>query len=350
MFASALKLKMREQYVARKLPNDLQQRENAAFVLGVGRDGIVLDPRFCFSPHFFTKVVSARDATLKTFFEDDMTNTISILFLILGLFGFAILTGTSAKAQQPGIVSAGYAMADTVVKVPIDSEPPSMPLTSAQIIAAFLKTEAATREALNQHTCKREVILETIGPNGEVTGQYIRQSQFIFDDKGNRIERVLYHPASTITQLRITKEDIQDLAGAQLLGVDVTEVGKYKLSYAGTDMIGSQRAFIIDVAPVVAPDPQHMKQRYFVGRVWINADNYHLIKVKGVVEPHGKQRFPVFETWRGMVGDLLLPVRTQADDVLHFPRIDVHYRINVRYYDYQRFSSKVVITEVPASE
>jgi hypothetical protein len=232
----------------------------------------------------------------------------------------------------------------------IGSEPPPLPLSSKAIITAFLKSEAETRDALNQHTFKRDVVLQTIGPNGEVTGEYIRNSQFLFDDRGNRIERVLYHPSSTISEMRITKEDIQDLAGSQLLGLDIAEAGKYRLSYVGTEMVDSRTAFVIDVAPARTPDPQHMKERFFVGRVWVAANSFCVIKVKGIVEPQGKQRFPVFETWREAVTDsLVFPNLTTANDVLRFPNRDVRYRINVKYYDYKRFASRVTLTEIDPS-
>lgn len=225
-----------------------------------------------------------------------------------------------------------------------------MPLNPKAIIAGFLKSEAATRDALNQHTFKRDVVLQTIGPNGQVTGEYIRNSQFIFDDRGNRIERVFYHPSPTIREMRITKEDIQDLAGAQLLGVDIAETGKYRLSYQGSDTVDWRLAFVIDVAPATTPDPQNMKERFFVGRIWVDANTLQVIKVKGMVEPQGKQRFPIFETWRGPVAEaLVFPNHTFADQTLHFPNRDVHYRISVKYYDYRRFASKVAITEIDPS-
>ena len=253
-------------------------------------------------------------------------------------------------AQEPSIALANARPDAAVIRVPVDSEPPPMPLSPKAIIAAFLKSEVETRDALNQHTFKRDVVLQTIGPNGEVTGEYIRNSQFLFDDRGNRIERVLYHPSSTISEMRITKEDIQDLAGAQLLGVDIAEAGKYRLSYVGTEMVDSRTAFVIDVAPARTPDPQHMKERFFVGRVWVAANTFCVIKVKGIVEPQGKQRFPVFETWRETLTDsLVFPKLTTANDVLRFPNRDVRYRINVRYYDYKRFASKVTVTEIDPS-
>ncbi len=161
-----------------------------------------------------------------------------------------------------------------------------------------MAAETKVREALNQHTFKRDVSLQTIGPNGEVTGEYIRNSQFIFDDGGRRIERVLFHPASTIHEMRITKEDIQDLEGSQLLGIDIVEASKYQLTFVGAETVDARQVFAIDVNPMTQPDPNRMKERFFVGRVWVDPNTFQIVKIKGIVEPQGKQRFPMFITWR----------------------------------------------------
>jgi len=217
----------------------------------------------------------------------------------------------------------------------------------ADIIQRFIEAESKEREALNQHTFKRDVVLQTIGPNGEVTGQYVRNSQFLFDDKGRRIERVLYHPASTIREMRITREDIQDLAGGQLLGVDITEASKYQFRFVGPDVVNSRELVAIDVTPLIQPNPNRMSERFFIGRIWIDSTTFQIVRTKGWVEPQGKQRFPTFETWREPFNAALaFPVRTEADDILHFPQYDVHYRIKVRYYDYKLFACKVSIKDV----
>ncbi|HYJ86801.1 MAG TPA: hypothetical protein VEW46_12140 [Pyrinomonadaceae bacterium] len=217
----------------------------------------------------------------------------------------------------------------------------------AVILARFVAAETKVREALNQHMFKRAVVLQTIGPNGEVTGEYIRNSEFVFDDRGRRIERVLFHPPSTIREMRITKEDIQDLAGSQLLGIDILETSKYRLTYAGAEAVESRLLFAIDVNPAIQPNPKRMSDRYFVGKVWVDPNTFQIVKIRGIVEPQGKQRFPRFVTWREPTKDALaFPARTETDDVLHFRNRDVHYRIKVRYYDYKLFGSRVNITEI----
>lgn len=221
----------------------------------------------------------------------------------------------------------------------------------AEIIQRFIDAEVKQREALNQHTFKRDVVLQTIAPNGQVTGEYIRNSQFLFDDKGKRIERVLYHPASTIREMRITREDIQDLAGSQLLGIDINEIAKYQFKVAGRATLDSRDAIALDVTPSIQPDPHRMAERFFIGRIWIDANTFQAIKTEGFVEPQGKQRFPHFETWREPIkGPFVFPVRTTADDILHFPARDVHYRISVRYYDYKLFACQVSVKEIDAAQ
>jgi hypothetical protein len=263
---------------------------------------------------------------------------LGFLFLITASFN-------QSFSQQSSVASLGKA--DSGRSDSVSRSEPKGPVDSASILASFVAAENKVREALNQHTFKRDVVLQTIGPNGEVTGEYIRNSQFLFDDRGRRIEKVLFHPKSTIREMRITKEDIQDLAGSQLLGIDIVEANKYRLTYAGTEIIDSRQTFAIDVTPTTTPNPHRMKERYFVGRVWVDPHTCQIVKIKGIVEPQGKQRFPIFETWREPIKNALaFPTRTEADDILHFGALDVHYRIKVRYYEYKQFGSKVSITEI----
>lgn len=254
----------------------------------------------------------------------------------------ATVINVQGQHAQTGLTPDGA----TAITVELP-EPPPAALNGTRVVEKFVEAEQLVRDSMNQHMFKRDVLLQTIGPNGEPNGDYIRRSEFIFDDRGNRIERVLYHPAPSLQKMKITKEDIQDLAGAQLLGIDVTEQSKYRLDFVGGEMSGNRAVFAIDITPHVKPNPHKMKERFFVGRVWIDAQTFQIVKVRGKVEPQGKQRFPTFETWRETTqANLLFPTRTHADDILRFPQFDVHYRVQVKYYDYKLFAGKVTIKDV----
>lgn len=135
--------------------------------------------------------------------------TFSAAFVLAYSDAFVIAQGNAVSPEQPRSERFEHVMKD--------SGPPIL-LTPERLLIDFMNSEGRVREALNQHTFRRDVLIQTIGPDGEVTGQYVRNSQFVFDDKGGRVERVLFHPGSTLQGVKITKEDIQDLAGAQLLG------------------------------------------------------------------------------------------------------------------------------------
>jgi hypothetical protein len=255
---------------------------------------------------------------------------------------------TMVSAQKPVLNQVPQSMTASVNRDGLSETEPPVMVMPADILKRFLLTEARFREKMNQSAFKRDVILQTIGPDGLITGEYIRNSRFFLDDRGGRVEKVLYHPKSTIREMKITREDIQDLACAQLFGFEITDMSRYDLTYVGQEAINLRQTFAIDVRPQQAPDPQRMSERFFVGRIWVDALSFQIVKMRGQTLPQGKQRFPIFTTSRAqLVGsDLLFPVSTFADEVLHFPKRDVHYRVTVRYYDYKRFASKVSFLEI----
>ena len=113
------------------------------------------------------------------------------------------------------------------------------------------------------------------------------------------------------------------------------------------EFLDGERVYALTVEPAVKPNQYRMSERFFRGSVWIDAANFQIGRVRGIVEPQGKQRFPTFETWREPVTSTFnFPTRTEADDVLHFPKRDVNYRIRVRYYDYKLFASTVSVKEL----
>jgi hypothetical protein len=272
----------------------------------------------------------------------------SILLLLLVAF---VLTAAQAQTLSQEWTQFHHRELGNEAPPPLDASaalptPPPRPVNSgpAAIIGNFISAETTFRETLLQFSFKRDVVLQTIGPLGEVTGEYVRNSSFVLDDRGRRIERVLYHPASTIREMTITKEDVQDLAGSQLFGLELDELNSYNFSHLSEENLDGRAVFVVGVSPKQEPDPRHMRSRFFVGRIWIDAETFQTVKLEGTTEPHGKQRFPAFQTKRELkIESLLFPSSTSADDVLHFTHKDVHYRIKVKYYDFKRFASRVKI-------
>lgn len=202
---------------------------------------------------------------------------------------------------------------------------------SSQSLQDILRVEKNTREALNQYAFKRDVLFQELNSEGQVTGEYSRISEFVFDDRGQRVERNV-QKKSTLTEIRLTDEDVEDFAGVQLLAID--DPGLYNLELSG-DLIS------------VRPRPE-TQGRYFTGELQFHPVSLQITKARGRAGPSpGEHRFPFFTVERGDVGAAyLFPVSTFADDVLHFPKKDVRVRIKTRYYDYRKFQSSVTLAEI----
>ena len=151
---------------------------------------------------------------------------------------------------------------------------------------------------------------------GEVMGEYHRVSQFVFDDRANRFEKITYFPASTLTELEVTAEDIEDLGGIQPFALEAAKIDQYNFKFLGTEHIDELDTYVFDVQPKVVP--KKVSERFFIGRIWVDDRDLQIVKVRGKGIPEGKQRFPIFETYRQQVdGHYWFPVYTYADDTLY---------------------------------
>ena len=274
------------------------------------------------------------------------TNGFHLTRLCLLVF---VMSVTAAYGQQmmESDLSTTYVPVNNSWGHTMNAPPGMVRVSPATIIKNFIDAEIRFRKTLIQFSFKRDVTLQTIGPQGEVTGEYIRNSIFVLDDQGQRVEKVFYHPKVTLKELGITKEDIQDLAGSQLFGLELSDLNSYNLSYLGAETLNGRLMYVVAVSPNREPDPRHMRSRFFVGRFWIDPGTFQPVYLEGVTEPHGKQRFPSFKTERQMqIDNLRFPSSTYADDVLRFPKKNIHYRIKARYYDFKRFAGRVKIVEL----
>ena len=264
--------------------------------------------------------------------------TSAALFLVTGLFTFPTATTAWSQAGQTIEAQTSKSLADSP---PIDIE---------KIVRAFTAKETEFRHALSEYAFKRDAIVQTIGMGGQVTGEYHRDSQFVFNDNNERFEKITYFPLPTLTELSVTQEDLEDLGGVQPFALEASKLAQYDFKYFGKERLDEVDTYVFDVAPKIVP--KKVSERFFQGRIWVDQQDLQIVKVRGKGVPEGNQRFPVFETYRQQVdGHYWFPTYTYADDELIFPKgQSVHLRMVVRYTDYKRFQSKVKIVEVGDSE
>jgi len=220
-----------------------------------------------------------------------------------------------------------------------------------RIINAFTAKETQFRKALTEYAFKRDAVLQSLGMGGQITGEYHRVSYFTFDDAGNRFEKISYFPMPSFGA--VTQEDLDDLGGIQPFALEPSKIPQYDFKYVGREKIDELNLYVFDVSPRVVPDAKKTKERFFKGRVWVEDQDFQIVKTKGKGLPETKNnKFPVVETYREQIdGKNWFPTYSYADEELVYDSGEVlHVRMQVRYSDFVKASAKVKIIEIENPE
>jgi TonB family protein len=258
-----------------------------------------------------------------------------LMHLALVLIGFIAL---SVSAQTGGSAQP-------------DTNGGMSPAEVERIIRTFTAKEAEFRRALNSYSFKRDALIQSIGMGGQVLGEYHRVSTFTFDDQGNRYEKINFFPMSSMSE--VTAEDIEDLGGIKPFALEPSKIHLYNIRYAGKEKIDELNLYIFDVTPKVMPSPKNIKDRLFSGRIWVEDQDFQIVKTKGKGVPETKtNKFPTVETYREHIdGRYWFPTYSYADEELIFDNGgSLHVRLKVRYMDFTPTRATLKVTEIGEEE
>jgi hypothetical protein len=226
--------------------------------------------------------------------------------------------------------------------------------TPEEVIQRFAAKETDFSKARDQYTYRQDVKVETLDGD-TVDGEYHEVFDVMFDDKGKRIENVVFAPQSSLTKIYMSQEDFADIRHRLPFVLTSEDLPEYNILYVGQQQEDELHCYVFDIAPKKIEG----KKRYFQGRVWVDDHDFQIVKTYGKTVPdlcnnrpcnevkrRGDQEnlFPKFTTWRQQIdGQYWFPVFTKADDELHFKVGDVRIKEIVKYEDYKRFGSNVKI-------
>ena len=207
-----------------------------------------------------------------------------------------------------------------------------------KIVQKFTENEKQFRAALNEYIFSRSATMQTVGIGGNITGTYRRDSDMTFAGDGSRIEKITFFPVSTLTEISVTPEDLEDLGGVNPFALEPSTISMYDFNYIGKEKIDELDLYVFDVTPKAIPDPKKTKLRLFTGRVWVDDQDMMIVKSKGKAVPETKEnKFPVVETWRENIdGKYWFPSYASSDDELVFDSGQVvKLRMRVKYNNYK---------------
>jgi hypothetical protein len=255
---------------------------------------------------------------------------------------------TASVLFLAALAISGTAQAPTIVK----SDVPQAEIET--IIRKFTTGESLFRQALGGYAFNRSATIQTIGMGGQVTGTFRKDSAITFTESGDRFEKLIFAPVSTLTEITITPADLENMGGIDPFAIEPKTIPKYNFTYLGKEKIDELSLHVFEVTPKVIPNWKKTDEKLFSGRIWVDDQDFMIVKTKGKAVPEGKERFPIMETWRENIdGKYWFPSFTSSDDELVFDSGQVvKMRVRVKYTNYRvgRTDVKIVTEEdVPAA-
>jgi len=224
---------------------------------------------------------------------------------------------------------------------PLDSSLPEG-VTVRSIINKFAAQEEIYKQAREHYTYRQVVRMQTLDDRGFPDGEYDDTFDVTFNDQGERVTKQVSQPRDTLKRIRVTPEDIDDIRNRLPFVLTTDEIPDYNIRYRGQQTTSGTHAYVFDISPKAMEE----NRRYFEGRIWVDANQYQIVKSAGKAVPdiynqNGENLFPSFTTYRELVdGKYWFPSYTKSDDYLHFSTDSVHVIETVDYINYKRFGAE----------
>ena len=218
-----------------------------------------------------------------------------------------------------------------------------------EIIRQFAAKESEFQQALNHYTYRRIARVQTIDDDNKVDGEYYQVDDVIFDSAGKRTEKTVFAPVNSLQRVSMTPSDLQDIQHGYPFVLTAEMIGQYDVKYVGRQKVDEVDCYVFDVSPKII----EKKQRYLLGRIWVDSTDLQIVVTNGRMVPDDTRKnnedlHPPFMTWRQQVdGHYWFPVYTKGEGILHFSggssymAQDVHMRDTIKYTDYKRFGSTI---------
>jgi len=209
--------------------------------------------------------------------------------------------------------------------------------------------ESANAEARGHYAYRQEVLIEELPGRGQPAGRYQETRDIIFSPVGERTERSVGQPQSTLRQLQLTAEDFDDIRNIQPILLTPELLPRYEVRYRGEETLDGRDCWVLQVRP-----KQILQgMRLFEGTLWAEKKGLNIVRLEGQAVPPVYARvggqlsenlFPHFATTRTELDGYWFPTLTFADDTLPFRVGALRVRMTIRYKDYKRFGAESKIT------
>jgi hypothetical protein len=172
-------------------------------------------------------------------------------------------------------LAAVFPMLAAAQEGPLDPAQPKN-ITTDEIIHRFAAREKDFEEARDHYTYRQDSKLQELDGD-TVVGEWQQVWDVLFDDKGKRIERVVFAPQPTLQRIMVSEQDMDDLRNRLPFVLTTDEIPEYQILYVGQQQEDELHTYVFDVAPKEIKK----NKRYFQGRIWVDDHDFQIVKTKG---------------------------------------------------------------------
>ena len=238
------------------------------------------------------------------------------------------------------IVASASIIASSLAAV----EPPE------DLLRKIADRETENAQARENYTYRQSVTVQEFNIQGAVTGEYSETRDITFEpNMTTRIEQVVKPAHSTLTRVRLTQEDYNDIRNIEPFLLTTSKIKLYEGRYQGEETIDGVPCFV----EYVRPKQILAGQRFFEGTLWVRQSDFAVLRSEGQAVPQidnlkEQNLTPHFTTIRKEIdGKWLFPVETYSDDTLFFRDWPQRLKTVIRYMNYKHFGADSTITFGP---
>jgi hypothetical protein len=258
------------------------------------------------------------------------------LFLVFFL-ALRLATYAQDAPQGPLAPPPEHRVTRSIGTQPEPEAPPSLP--PEEIIRRFSQKEDEYLVARTHHTSRKSIRIQEFGPDGKLSGEFLRVTETAPGPDGKPIVKVIEKPQSTLQHAFLAPEDLESLDRLPAYPLTTSQLLKYNLKYIGKEQVDEIDCYIFQVKPKMLERTRGL----FDGVIWVDAKYLEVVKTygkwlteQGDAPILAQYPFALFETYRENVdGKYWFPNYSRSDDTLHLKDQDLNIRLVIKWSDFK---------------
>ena len=205
-----------------------------------------------------------------------------------------------------------------VKRIPAQPEAKTPPIAADEMIHRIAANEDLMKKAFDQFSFNQTIRVKEMT---EPSGEFIVSGEMYVKSDGQRYERIVKQPVSTLKQTAFTLEDVKTIVSLPLFPLTSDEFSNYNFKYEGTEKLDELNTFIFRVQP-----KQILRNHMlFDGAIWVDQQEFAIVKSSGKfvrenAAQGNKLPFSMFDIYRENIkGRYWFPTYISSDDYVSEP-------------------------------